>query len=158
GYGDRAAHAMALLAMEQMAHALADRSPALKLAGSEAEIRRLAASGVVPVWTPAAMALAAHDVPASWAVTSDSLAAWLAGRLRAARLVLVKHVAPQENVSAGGLSARDVVDAAFPRMLERSGAEAWVAGPDAASSFGAFLAGGRPAGFVRILASAHAHA
>ena len=33
------------------------------------------------------------DIPWSWNVTSDSLAAWLAGELPASRLVLVKHEA-----------------------------------------------------------------
>ena len=37
--------------------------------------------GKVPVWLPSAMAIAAPDIPACWDVTSDSLAAWLAGKL-----------------------------------------------------------------------------
>ena len=32
------------------------------------------------------------ELPASWAVTSDSIAAWVAGKVGAGRLVLVKQV------------------------------------------------------------------
>jgi hypothetical protein len=58
------------------------------------------------------------------------LAAWLAGRIGAPRVLLVKHVEP----SAGPLRAADlvadgVVDPAFPRFLRASGAQAFIAGP-----------------------------
>lgn len=87
--GDAAAHRMALLAMEQMAHAMLDIAPALLPARTPAEIFSAAKAGTA-LWFPAAMTLGAPDIPESWDVTSDSLAAWLARRLGARRLVLVK--------------------------------------------------------------------
>jgi dihydroneopterin aldolase len=76
------------------------------------------------------MALAAKDIPSSWDVTSDSLAAWLAGRLAARRLILVKHVLLEEDaISSRDLAARSIVDEAFGGFLQASGADATIAGP-----------------------------
>jgi aspartokinase-like uncharacterized kinase len=68
------------------------------------------------------MARQAAKIPASWDVSSDSLAAWLAGRVGASRLLLVKHGGPFEGrVQATELVASDMVDRAFPRFLSESG-------------------------------------
>src|SRR3954465_16072595 len=85
GFGDEAAHHMALLAMEQYGCALAGLNRACVLADSLAAIGRALAEEQVPGWLPSRMALAANDIPCSWDVTSDSLAAWLAGGLGASR-------------------------------------------------------------------------
>ena len=90
GYDDRAAHAMALMAMAQFGAALTSLNPALRLAASRAAILRALKERKVPVWSPEPMARAAA-LPETWELTSDSLAAWLAGALGAGRLVLVKH-------------------------------------------------------------------
>ena len=130
GFDDAAAHRMALLAMEQYGCALASLSGALVLADSTAAIGRAVKAAKVPVWLPTRMALAAREIPWSWDVTSDSLAAWLAGRLGARRLVLVKHVTPAEkSVSTKDLAVRGIVDPAFPRFLAASGAAAFMLGP-----------------------------
>src|SRR5919201_1113439 len=84
----------------------------------------LRAAGV-PVWSATAMVRAAEDVPCSWEVTSDSLAVWLAGKIGAPRVLLVKHVAPPAGpLRAADLVADGVVDPAFPRFLRASGAQA----------------------------------
>src|SRR6266700_3485022 len=75
GFDDDAAHHMALLAMEQYGCALASLNGALVRADSLAAIGHAREAVKVPVWMPARMALAA-DIPASWDITSDSLAAW----------------------------------------------------------------------------------
>jgi dihydroneopterin aldolase len=128
GFDDDAAHRMALLAMEQYGCALASLNPRFVLAESRAEIDRNLAAGRIPIWLPTRMVLAASEIPWSWDVTSDSLAAWLAGTLQAARLLLVKHAA-DETVSAETLVRRGVVDAAFPRFLAASGVPAFLLGP-----------------------------
>jgi dihydroneopterin aldolase len=129
GYGDRAAHVMALLAMAQFGAALASLNPALELTASRSAIRRALKAGRVPVWSPESMARAA-ELPESWDLTSDSLAAWLAGALGASRLVLVKH-GRFESISIGAhdLAARGIVDPLFPRYLKASGVRACLAGP-----------------------------
>lgn len=130
-FDDAAAHHMALLAMEQFGLALVSKRPNLRLAASAAAIVRALREGKVPVWAPTAMVLRAKDIPANWDVTSDSLAAWLAGRVGAKRLLLVKHGgALGSSTSAADLAARGTVDPAFPRFLTDSGAEAFIAPPD----------------------------
>jgi aspartokinase-like uncharacterized kinase len=61
------------------------------------------------------------DIPQSWDLTSDSLAAWLANALGAQMLVLVKSVQPDANaISAMELSERGWVDPTFPVMTAQS--------------------------------------
>lgn len=146
GFDDAAAHAMALRAMEQFGLALTSLRPGFRIAGSVAAIGRSLRDGEVPVWAPAAMVLREKDIPASWEVTSDSLAAWLAGRIGAKRLLLVKHGgALQGPASAADLAARGVVDPAFPRFLADCGAEAFIAPPEAHGAAGtAIRSGGTP--------------
>jgi dihydroneopterin aldolase len=118
GFDDVAAHHMALLAMEQFGRALASLNPALVLADSLAAIRRVLRARKVPVWSPTRMVLAERDIPASWDVTADSLAAWLAIRIGAKRLLMIKHAAAMaDRIRAGDLVAAGFVDPAFPRFL-----------------------------------------
>jgi len=130
GFDDRAAHRMALLAMDQYGYALANLRTELRLAASATAIRRVLLDGGVPVWSATRMVCAAKDIPWSWEVTSDSLAAWLAGRIGAKRVLLVKHVEPPAGpLRAHELVANGIVDQAFPRFLRASGAEGFIAGP-----------------------------
>ncbi|MDI4655408.1 aspartate kinase [Xanthobacter autotrophicus] len=125
GLSDAAAHRMALLAMEQMAHAMLDLEPRLQPARTPAELAAAAMRGAA-LWFPAAMTLGHADIPESWDITSDSLALWLAAEMGAERLVLVK--APGAPVLApSGARAADMaawtatglVDAAFATMAVR---------------------------------------
>jgi 5-(aminomethyl)-3-furanmethanol phosphate kinase len=129
GYDDRAAHAMALMAMAQFGCALTSLNPALRLAPSRSAILRALKEHKVPVWSPEPMARLAR-LPETWDLTSDSLAAWLAGALKASQLVLVKHGRYETaTVNAHDLVARGVVDPLFPRYLKQSGVRAWLAAP-----------------------------
>ena len=106
GYDDRAAHAMALMAMAQFGSALQSLNPALTLAASRSAILRALKERKVPVWSPEQMARAAA-LPETWDLTSDSLAAWLAGALGASCLVLIKHGRfDTETVDAHDLAAQ----------------------------------------------------
>src|SRR5579863_3883449 len=130
GFDDRAAHHMALLAMEQFGVAIAGLEPRLVRAASLAAIDQALRQTRAPVWTPVRMALGADDLPPSWDVTSDSLAAWLAGRLGARKVMLVKHGVPYSlRPDVDQLTARGIVDPLFARHLRASRAEAVVAGP-----------------------------
>jgi aspartokinase-like uncharacterized kinase len=130
GFDDQAAHRMALLAMEQYGCALASLDAGMTLAGSGAAIRRAARERRVPVWSPTRMVEAAEDIPWSWDVTADSLAAWLAQQLGARCVLLVKQVAIAGAPCADRLVAEGVIDPLFPRFLAASGAKAAIAGPD----------------------------
>ncbi len=129
GFDDRAAHAMALMAMAQFGRALESLHAAFRLTSSRSAILRALKSRKVPVWSPEPMARA-ETLPESWELTSDSLAAWLAGALRADRLVLVKHGRFEAAaIGADDLVGRGIVDPLFPRYLRQSGVRAWLAAP-----------------------------
>ena len=118
GLSERAAHHMALLAMHIMAVALADFAPGFVLAENGLQFDAVWRDGKTPVWLPAPMVLAAPDIAASWDVTSDSLAAWVAGKVDAARLLLVKSCAlPARSDSAQALVDAGIVDACFARFV-----------------------------------------
>ncbi len=126
GFDDAAAHGMALLAMGQYALLLASLSAALLPAADPPAIARALAAGRVPVWTPPATLGPAEGVPASWDVTSDSLALLLAGWLAAPRLLLVKQ-------RRGGL---ELLDAAFAGLRAAYRGTVFVAGAGEAPADG----------------------
>ncbi len=114
GYDDAAAHRMAVLAMDQYALAMKSLEPELVTASSELEIAERSWQHRAILWMPSLMVLADETIPMSWSVTSDSLAAWLARKLDADRLVLVKHRGIEERPLPLSQLVRDeVLDAAF---------------------------------------------
>jgi dihydroneopterin aldolase len=130
GFGDGAAHHMALLAMEQYGRALAGLDNLLSPATSADAIRRNLAAKRVPVWMPTQMVLSATDIAPTWDTTSDSLAAWLAGTLGAGRLIIVKHGEfPPGGARVDELAASGIVDVAFARHVRTSGVETFIFGP-----------------------------
>ena len=130
GFDDDAAHHMALLGMDQYGRALAALNKRFTPAASMAGIRRALRAGRVPVWSPTQMVLERADIPRSWEVTSDGLAAWLACRIGAQLLLLIKHVdPPPDPIRIEDLVARGVVDRSFASFLRKSGVEASIAGP-----------------------------
>jgi dihydroneopterin aldolase len=141
GFNDGAAHRMALLAMEQYGCALASGRKRFALADTRAAIDRALRLEQVPVWLPTRMVLAAPEIPASWDVTSDSLAAWLAGKIGARRLLLVKHDPSAGPARARALLQRGVVDKAFPRFLRQSRTPAIVVGAASHTTLGDLIRG-----------------
>jgi aspartokinase-like uncharacterized kinase len=90
GVSPDAAHWMAILAMDQYAHVLADRiRGATLIEEAGALLQALSPSGVA-VLAPSRWMRSADVLPHSWEVTSDSIAAFVAGALDAARLILIK--------------------------------------------------------------------
>jgi dihydroneopterin aldolase len=147
GFDDRAAHHMAILAMEQYACALASLDERLVLCESADAMQLALNQGRVPVWLPKQMVLAASGIPWSWDVTSDSLAAWLAGQTGAERLLLVKHGDwPAETMTAADLFARGAVDPAFTGFVAASRAATFVVGPADHARTAAALRAGTPIG------------
>jgi len=143
GYGDTAAHHMALLAMEQYGLALQSLQPALVTASSELEIAERSWQHRAIVWLPSRMVLADDTIPASWDVTSDSLAAWLAHKIGANRLVLVKHGEFAETTFGVGQLAREgMVDAAFAEFAARLTCPIHIVGKSGHAEFATALAGG----------------
>lgn len=92
GLTDDAAHWMAILGMDQYAQLLASRIAGTQLVAEPGEIAATLASGQLPVLAPYRWIRSTDRLPHSWEVTSDSIAAWVAGELGASRLILVKPV------------------------------------------------------------------
>ena len=85
-----AAHWMALLAMDQYGHVLVDRIPGAVLVDEPGSLLDCLSTGSVAVLAPSRWLRSADVLPRSWEVTSDSIAAFVAGAMDAARLILVK--------------------------------------------------------------------
>jgi 5-(aminomethyl)-3-furanmethanol phosphate kinase len=92
GLSSDAAHWMAILAMDQYAHVLADRISGAELVDEPGCVSAVAPRKVV-VLAPFRWMRAADVLPHTWGVTSDSIAAFIAGALGATRLVLIKPTA-----------------------------------------------------------------
>jgi len=151
GFDDATAHRMALLAMEQYAALLGNGDiPHFVAAASRRAILTALGDARVPIWLPSRMVLACDDIAASWDVTSDSLAAWLAAELRASALVLVKSVAPGRSATAAELAQQQIVDRAFPEYRARCGCDCYVAGAADHGLLRVALRDGTPPG-VRVL-------
>ena len=107
-----AAHWMAVLAMDQYAHLIADR-----LAGGVVVVDRQAVETAlearrVPVLAPFRWMRDADPLPHGWDVTSDSIAAWIASATGANRVVLVKPPGARD-----GKTDAELVDAHFGRAI-----------------------------------------
>jgi len=157
GFDDGAAHHMALLAMEQYGRALVGLNnfglnnlglnKLLSPATSVDAIDRDLAARRVPVWMPTHMVLSATDIAPTWDTTSDSLAAWLAGKLGAGRLIIVKHGEFQPGgARVDELAASGIVDAAFARHVRTSGVETFILGPSDHGAAAAAISDGMVAG------------
>jgi 5-(aminomethyl)-3-furanmethanol phosphate kinase len=86
------AHWMAILAMDQYAHALAGLIPGAVLVDEVGSIGEIQGMGRTVVLAPSRWMRSADVLPHSWDVTSDSIAAFIAGALGATRLLLIKPV------------------------------------------------------------------
>jgi len=149
GFSDAAAHAMAILAMDQFGHVILDRQERFSPARSVEEIDGALSGGKIPVWLPSGMAIPAQDIPTSWDITSDSLAAWLAGRIAAEALLLIKQSrAFTKEDGVADLMARGIVDAYFASVLPAE-VDLLIAGPHDAATAAATLSSGKLPG-VRV--------
>jgi dihydroneopterin aldolase len=147
GFGDPTAHRMALLAMDQLAWAVAGLRQGFAVGATETELRQALDRGQVAVWAPYALIAARTDIENTWRLTSDSLALWLAGRVGAARCYLIKSIARQgARLSAEQLARDGIVDAAFPAMLKETGVACILLGSNDRQAFAATLAGNAPSG------------
>jgi 5-(aminomethyl)-3-furanmethanol phosphate kinase len=141
GLDDGAAHRMALLAMDQLAWAVAGLRLGFEVGDTEEALRGSLEQGHVAVWAPFTLVANRRDIPQSWTVTSDSLALWLAHRLGAERCYVIKSMPrPRAALSAEQLARDGVVDAAFPGMLRDAGLPTFLLGRGDQADFAASLA------------------
>jgi len=130
GLTPSSAHWMAILGMDQYAHVLAEQIPGAEIVEGSAGIAEVHERGGVPVLAPHRWLRSADELPHTWSVTSDSLAAYIAALLGAHRLVVIK---PLEG-------AMELMDAHFTRALP-DGIELRVLGPKQLAQLDDVLAG-----------------
>ncbi|MFZ4700617.1 MAG: hypothetical protein ACOYMG_11265 [Candidatus Methylumidiphilus sp.] len=133
-FNDITAHHMAIVAMRQYGRMLVGLCPKLLAATRLEDLARRQNQAVV--WLPSPGILDAAGIPATWDITSDSLAAWLAGQLHAENLLLVKSVAELDEPTDGlreipFAEAADTgwVDLAFDRYAMNQSFQSWLCGP-----------------------------
>lgn len=111
GLSDDAAHWMAILAMDQYGHLLAEQIERAVLVEEPGGIGAAVGAGRVAVLAPYRWMRSADVLPHTWEASSDSVAAFIAGALDAAHLVLVKPVDGEP---------QDMVDGCFTSVVPAS--------------------------------------
>ncbi|MGY1489943.1 amino acid kinase family protein [Methylobacillus pratensis] len=130
GIDDATAHRMAVMAMDQYGVLMTGLSPRLVTAKSELEIAERGWQHRGIVWLPSEMICADETIPMNWGITSDSLAAYLAAKLNAEHLILVKSSRPDadQQVSLEKLTKEGFVDSAFGDHIAGRAFNTWVVG------------------------------
>ncbi len=153
GFGDLAAHRMALMAMDQLALAVGSLRTGFRVCETEDDLHAALRERQIAVWAPSRLIAGRSDIPPSWTITSDSLALWLASQLGAERLFLIKSVQRKGKAASAASLARDgIIDEAFPQMLSelrppvfllgRGDQASWTESLAAGASFGMAVDGG----------------
>jgi aspartokinase-like uncharacterized kinase len=138
GLSSSATHWMAMLAMDQYGLLLADLTPRGEAVRSLEAAAGVAANGAVPVLLPYDLVRRADALPHSWQVTSDSVAAWVAGLSEARLLVVLKDavgmrsrvrgsdVVPSGRVTLETLALWEAVDDQFASLAETADCDVWL--------------------------------
>ena len=120
-FDDLTAHNMAILAMMQSAQLMKSLVEGLAIATTPADIARVLKGGAVAVWSPGEWIRDRPDDLTHWGASSDSLAGWLAHRLDARALVLVKSCDIRGDLDLAAQADEGVVDAEFCRITANAG-------------------------------------
>ena len=103
GFSDDIAHWMAILAMDQVGRSIAAELEGAQLIHLRNEVGPVHDAGKVPVLAPHTWMRASDPLPHTWDITSDSIAAYIAGALGASELILLKPVdGPVDALVDGG--------------------------------------------------------
>lgn len=158
GLSDTAAHWMAILAMDQYGYLLADLIPGSAAVRSLEEAEGATAEGRVPVLLPFDLVNQADALPHSWAVTADSIAAWVAGLVEARILVLLKDGKGFSSPIDGGgassprpvtldqLAGWEGVDGYCSQLLGGAGFDLWIINGERPECLAELLETGRTEG------------
>lgn len=113
-FSDKTAHHMALIAMKQFGLLLADLAPACSVLQLDKPIR-----SPLSVWLPDESVLAEPELAHDWTISADSIALWLASRLNAKQLLLIKRTHINSS-SIKALSSDTILDSAFATLFANS--------------------------------------
>jgi aspartokinase-like uncharacterized kinase len=119
-FDEKTAHRMAILAMQQMALLIKGLKDDFSIARSIADIRKQLHRQKIVIWSPDIVELDNADIQASWDITSDSLAAWLAKVISATELILVKSAIIDASLSLQQQAKQDIVDKGFCNFVRQA--------------------------------------
>ncbi len=122
GLGDVLAHQLAVRSMDLTAHGLAGLLPGSRVVETVEDTRKAWEQGSVPILAPRRFldeidAQTANPLPASWDVTSDSIAARVASFLEASEFVLLKSASLPPGVDRHGAAGLGLVDPFLPATV-----------------------------------------
>jgi aspartokinase-like uncharacterized kinase len=136
------AHKMAILAMDQYGFFLSNITPDSYVSHSLEEVSN-SAKGTLPIFSPSKLMFREDPLEHSWDVTSDTIAAYIAGLLHAKKLILVTDVDgifsedPKKTLEAKlveelpaeellGWNKRTSVDKTLPKILLQANLDCYV--------------------------------
>jgi dihydroneopterin aldolase len=129
---DDTAHIQAVISMAQYGYEIVESLAGSQPAHDIGEVDGVFERGRIPVFIPYPWILGADDIPASWSVTSDTIAVRFCGMIGAKKLVLLKSVDGiivngriVAEVDASNPPVTDVVDSCFFASL-KPGGETWI--------------------------------
>jgi aspartokinase-like uncharacterized kinase len=151
-------HRMAILGMDQFGLLLSQLIPNSCATFLLSDAKQLSETGVAPIFLPSRLLFQEDPLKNSWDVTSDSIAAYVASRLQAAKLVLVTDMNgiftkdPKKNEDATlikrlsaeemvKLDARTSVDRVLPKLLLEAPVDCYVVNGKHPERIEAILAG-----------------
>jgi 5-(aminomethyl)-3-furanmethanol phosphate kinase len=119
GLGDKLAHRLAIHALDLSAQLLGSLLPGSVVVDRPDVLRSVWTRGEIPILAPRRFLEEVDDrgpdpLPASWDVTTDSIAARIAIRLEASRLVLLKSTRLPSNMPREEAARLGLVDRMFP--------------------------------------------
>jgi aspartokinase-like uncharacterized kinase len=117
-FDDVTAHHMAILAMQQMALLFKGLMPHWAVANRLSDIQQATHAKEILIWAPNIAELDQSDISATWDITSDSLAAWLAKQVCATELILVKSALIDPLASLEDLEAQQIIDRGFYQQTQ----------------------------------------
>jgi 5-(aminomethyl)-3-furanmethanol phosphate kinase len=116
-FDDITAHRMAILAMQQMALLIHGLKNHFTIVHSSTDILKRINESEVLIWSPVIDELDKASVPASWDITSDSLAAWLTKTVSAQALILVKSAIIDKTLTLKQLAEQQIIDQGFCQLV-----------------------------------------
>ncbi len=121
-FDEATAHHMALLAMDQYGLLLSSLSRRTTVVDNLRAAELVAEAGRVPILLASSLVVGETGLERSFRLTSDSIAAFLAGRVQAAQLILLKSIRKpatriRDRAAAEAMAKQGVVDPLFPGLL-----------------------------------------
>lgn len=118
GFDEQTAHRLALLAMSQNGYLLAGLNKNLHVVEDLESLLSGLDKSIPQLWLPTILLEDDSEIPASWDYTSDSICLWLATKLAANSLVLVKAL-KQTELSVEEHIGNGALDKGFQKLTDK---------------------------------------